>query len=190
MSLPTRRTGVRPWLRRMGSSARGRPVPRTFAAGGTSEPGGSAGGARGECGGAARCAAAEAGAEVTEGGVACGVGGGVSDAGAAHDGSAPQFGASVVYCGTPPAADRLSSVHATVLGFYGGTDARIALTVPGTDSAMRALGRTYDHTIFAGAAHGFLRAQTQRDGSIMQANLDATRQAWPATIAWFRKNLK
>lgn len=117
-------------------------------------------------------------------------GGGVSFAHAAHAGTSPQFGASVVYYGTPPSAGQLPNVHAPVLGLYGGTDARIALTVPGTDSAMKALGRTYEHTIFPGAAHGFLRAQTQDDGSIMQANLDATRQAWPATIAWFRKYLK
>jgi carboxymethylenebutenolidase len=117
-------------------------------------------------------------------------GGGVSFAHAAHAGTSPEFGASVVYYGTPPSADQLPNVHAPVLGLYGGTDARIALTVPGTDSAMKALGRTYEHTIFPGAAHGFLRAQTQDDGSIMQANLDATKQAWPATIAWFRKYLK
>ncbi len=117
-------------------------------------------------------------------------GGGISFAHAAHAGTSPQFGASVVYYGTPPSADQLPNVHAPVLGLYGGTDARIALTVPGTDSAMKALGRTYEHTIFAGAAHGFLRAQTQEDGSIMQANLDATKQAWPMTIAWFRKYLR
>jgi len=117
-------------------------------------------------------------------------GGGVSFAHAAHAGTSPQLGAAVVYYGVPPKADQLSNVHAPVLGLYGGTDARIALTVPGTDSAMKAFGRTYEHTIFPGAAHGFLRAQTQSDGSIMQANLDATRQAWPATIAWFRKYLK
>jgi len=117
-------------------------------------------------------------------------GGGVSFAHAAHAGTSPQFGAWVVYYGVPPKPDQLPNVHAPVLGLYGGTDARIALTVPGTDSAMNALGRTYEHTIFPGAAHGFLRAQTQTDGSIMKANLDATRQAWPATIAWFRKYLK
>jgi carboxymethylenebutenolidase len=117
-------------------------------------------------------------------------GGGVSFAHAAHAGTSPQFGAAVVYYGVPPKPDQLPNVHAPVLGLYGGTDARIALTVPGTDSAMKALGRTYEHTIFPGAAHGFLRAQTQTDGSIMKANLDATRQAWPATIAWFRKYLK
>jgi len=117
-------------------------------------------------------------------------GGGVSFAHAAHAGTSPQLGAAVVYYGVPPKPDQLPNVHAPVLGLYGGTDARIALTVPGTDSAMKALGRTYEHTIFPGAAHGFLRAQTQTDGSIMKANLDATRQAWPATIAWFRKYLK
>jgi carboxymethylenebutenolidase len=117
-------------------------------------------------------------------------GGGVSFAHAAHAGTSPQIGAAVVYYGVPPESDQLPNVHAPVLGLYGGTDARIALTVPGTDSAMKALGRTYEHTIFPGAAHGFLRAQTQTDGSIMRANLDATRQAWPATIAWFRKYLK
>lgn len=117
-------------------------------------------------------------------------GGGISFAHAAHAGTSPQFGASVVYYGTPPSVDQLPNVHAPVLGLYGGTDARIALTVPGADSAMKALGRTYEHTIFPGAAHGFLRAQTQPDGSIMQANLDATKQAWPMTIAWFRKYLR
>jgi carboxymethylenebutenolidase len=117
-------------------------------------------------------------------------GGGVSFAHDAHAGTSPQLGAAVVYYGVPPKPEQLPNVHAPVLGFYGGTDARIAVTVPGTDSALKALGRTYEHTIFPGAAHGFLRAQTQTDGSIMQANLDATRQAWPATIAWFRKYLK
>ncbi|MBA2686325.1 MAG: dienelactone hydrolase family protein [Gemmatimonadaceae bacterium] len=117
-------------------------------------------------------------------------GGGVSFAHAAHAGASKQLGASVVYYGTPPSADQLPNVHVPVLGLYGGTDARIALTVPPTDSAMKALGRTYEHTIFPGAAHGFLRAQTQDDGSIMQANLEATKAAWPATIAWFRKYLK
>jgi carboxymethylenebutenolidase len=117
-------------------------------------------------------------------------GGGVSFAHDAHAGTSKDFGASVVYYGVPPKPDQLPNVHAPVLGLYGGTDARIALTVPGTDSALKALGRTYEHTIFPGAAHGFLRAQTQADGSIMQANADATREAWPATIAWFKKYLK
>ena len=72
-----------------------------------------------------------------------------------------------------------------MLGLYGGNDQRVNATIPRADSAMKAMGRTYDHRIYEGAGHGFLRQQNGADG----ANLAATRQAWPATIAWFRQNL-
>jgi carboxymethylenebutenolidase len=109
-------------------------------------------------------------------------GGGISFAHAVHS---PSLGASVVYYGvSPPTAD-LASVHAPVLGLYGGSDARVDATIPPADSAMRALGRAYEHVIYAGAGHGFLRQQSGMDG----ANLAAARAGWPATVAWFRKYL-
>ncbi|MBW3535749.1 MAG: dienelactone hydrolase family protein, partial [Gemmatimonadetes bacterium] len=37
-----------------------------------------------------------------------------------------------------------------------------------------------------GAGHGFLRAQDGQDG----ANMAATRQAWPATVSFFRRHLE
>ena len=110
-------------------------------------------------------------------------GGGVSFAHAVH---APSLGASVVYYGTSPATASLESVRAPVLGLYGGSDARVDVTIPPADSALRALGRTYEHTIYPSAGHGFLRQQTGMDG----ANLAAARAAWPATVAWFRKYLE
>lgn len=110
-------------------------------------------------------------------------GGGTSFAHAVH---APGLGAAVVYYGTSPATDQLASVRAPVLGLYGGEDARVNATIPAADSAMRALGRTYETRIFDGAGHGFLRQQDGRDG----ANMAATRAAWPATVSWFRDNLK
>jgi carboxymethylenebutenolidase len=110
-------------------------------------------------------------------------GGGISFAHAVHS---PSLGASVVYYGvSPPTAD-LGSVRAPVLGLYGGSDARVDATIPPADSALRALGRTYQHTIYPGAGHGFLRQQTGMDG----ANLAAARAAWPATVGWFRKYLE
>lgn len=109
-------------------------------------------------------------------------GGGVSFAHAVHS---PQLGASVVYYGVSPKTTDLPSVRAPVLGLYGGNDARVDATIPPADSALRALGRTYVHNIYAGAGHGFLRQQTGMDG----ANMAATRQAWPATIVWFRTHL-
>jgi len=110
-------------------------------------------------------------------------GGGISFAHAVH---APSLGASVVYYGVSPATADLESVRAPVLGLYGGSDARVDATIPPADSALRRLGRTYEHTIYQGAGHGFLRQQSGMDG----ANLAATRAAWPATISWFRKYLE
>jgi carboxymethylenebutenolidase len=107
-------------------------------------------------------------------------GGGVSFAHATHS---PSLGASVVYYGVAPTTESLSMMRAPVLGLYGGNDARVDATIPAADSAIRALGKTYSHSVFDGAGHGFLRQQTGMNG----ANMKATQQAWPATIAWFRK---
>ena len=110
-------------------------------------------------------------------------GGGTSFAHAVHS---PNLGASVVYYGTSPKTPDLESVRAPVLGLYGGNDARVNATIAPADSALRAMGRTYVYSIYPGAGHGFLRQQTGMDG----ANMAATRAAWPATIAWFKKYLE
>jgi carboxymethylenebutenolidase len=109
-------------------------------------------------------------------------GGGISFLHAAH---APNLGASVVYYGVSPRRDQLQAVRAPVLGLYAGSDARVDATIPLADSVLLPLGRTYVHNIYDGAGHGYLRQQSGMTG----ANMAATRQAWPATIAWFRKYL-
>jgi carboxymethylenebutenolidase len=103
----------------------------------------------------------------------------------AHAVHAPGLGASVVYYGSSPEAAELASVKAPVLGLYGGEDARVNSTIPRADSALKALGRTYEHHEFAGAGHGFLRQQDGQNG----ANMQATREAWPKTVGWFKKHL-
>lgn len=95
------------------------------------------------------------------------------------------LGAAVVYYGTSPALASLPSVKVPVLGLYAGDDARVGATVPPADSAMRALGKSFQPHSFVGAGHGFLRQQDGKDG----ANLAATREAWPLTIQFFRTNL-
>ena len=110
-------------------------------------------------------------------------GGGVSFAHAVHS---PTLGASVVYYGVSPKTTDLPAVRAPVLGLYAGNDARVDATIPPADTALKALGRTYIYNIYPGAGHGFLRQQTGMDG----ANMNATKAAWPATIAWFRKYLE
>ena len=103
----------------------------------------------------------------------------------AHAVRVPELGAAVVYYGTSPAPEELRSVRAPVLGLYGGNDARVNMTVPPADSAMKALGKTFEYEMFEGAGHGFLRQQDGQDG----ANLAATRAAWPRTVEWFRRYL-
>ena len=111
-------------------------------------------------------------------------GGGVSFAHAVW--SPAGLGGAVVYYGTSPSPlGSLSAVRVPVLGLYAGDDARVGATVPPADSAMRALGKSFEPHTFAGAGHGFLRQQSGKDG----ANLSATRQAWPLTIAFFRRTL-
>jgi carboxymethylenebutenolidase len=110
-------------------------------------------------------------------------GGAVAFAHAAH---APSLSAAVAYYGTSPETEMLPKVQAPVLGLYGENDARVNVTIAPADSAMRALGKTYEHEIYPGAGHGFLRAQDGQDG----ANLSATRAAWPRTLEWFRTHLR
>ena len=102
-----------------------------------------------------------------------------------HAVHAPTLGAAVVYYGVSPPSDQLTAVKAPVLGLYGGNDARVNNTIPAADSTMKKLGKTYEHHIFEGAGHGFLRAQEGANG----ANMTASQQAWPKTVEFFKKHL-
>ena len=103
-----------------------------------------------------------------------------------HAVHSPTLAAGVAYYGAAPEPVRLTTVRAPVLGLYGENDARVNATIAPTDSAMRAMGKTYQAQIFPAAGHGFLRQQDAASG----ANLQATRRAWPATLAWFRRYLE
>jgi CubicO group peptidase (beta-lactamase class C family) len=111
-------------------------------------------------------------------------GGGQSFAYAAEQ---PALNAAVVYYGTSPSDPAaLARIQAPVLGLYGGDDARVNTTIPPAEAEMKRLGKTYEPNVYEGAGHGFLRQQDGREG----ANLRATRQAWPRTIAFLRKGLE
>lgn len=110
-------------------------------------------------------------------------GGGRSFGYAVHQ---PALGAAVVYYGTGPEdLASLARVKAPVLGLYGGDDARVDATIAPVAAEMKKLGKPYETEIYDGAGHGFLRAQSGRDG----ANLRATQKAWPRTLAFLRQHL-
>ena len=98
----------------------------------------------------------------------------------------PDLRAAAVYYGTPPAEDAMARIRAPVFGFYGGDDARVTSTVEPARASMQRLGKRYEPHVYDGAGHGFLRDQAGRNG----ANLRAAQQAWPATVAFLRENLR
>jgi carboxymethylenebutenolidase len=103
----------------------------------------------------------------------------------AHAVTSADVDAVVVYYGTSPPNDQLAAVRAPVLGLYGGEDARVNATIAPAESTLKALGRSYEPIVLPGAGHGFLRAQEGQNG----ANMNATKQAWPRTIQFFRRHL-
>lgn len=110
-------------------------------------------------------------------------GGGQSFAFAAHN---SELNAAVVYYGTPPSDDDMKNIFCPVAGFYGGSDNRVTSTVAPTTEKMKKLDKLYLPHVYQGAGHGFLRQQDGQDG----ANKKACEQAWPETLAFFKKHLK
>jgi carboxymethylenebutenolidase len=98
----------------------------------------------------------------------------------------PRLEAAVIYYGNSP-VDTVDYhlIEAPVLGLYGGDDERVNATIAVAEREMSLLGRRYEAQVFAGAGHGFLRAQAARDG----ANRVASEQAWRRTIEFLRQNL-
>ena len=96
----------------------------------------------------------------------------------------PLLQAAVVYYGSSPVetAD-YHLVGAPVLGLYGGDDERVNATIPIAEREMARYGKQFETEIFAGAGHGFLRAQEGRQG----ANREASLQAWRRTIEFLRR---
>jgi len=118
----------------------------------------------------------------------------------AINGGVAGFSGGVAYYGLPymngavPNGDSLAKITKPVMLLSGAKDQRIGAAMPAVDSAMRALHKNYAATNYGGAIHGFLRAQddpkAQRDPEEEQANLAATKDAWPKTVTFLRANLK
>lgn len=95
----------------------------------------------------------------------------------------PSLDGAVVYYGSSPDSASLQKLAAPVLGLYGEDDARVVATVEPAKRVLAAREASFETHLYAGAGHGFLRQQDQREG----ANLAASRQAWERTIAFLRE---
>jgi len=117
----------------------------------------------------------------------------------AVNGGIPGYSGGVAFYGLPymtngvPNRDSLAKINKPVMMFNGAKDTRTGAPMPAVDSAMKALNKWYYSKDFPGAIHGFLRAQDDprptRDEAEEQANLAATKEAWPQTVDFLKKNL-
>jgi carboxymethylenebutenolidase len=97
----------------------------------------------------------------------------------------PELAAVVVYYGPNPAdLDSVANISGPVLGIYGEEDPRITVNVPELDAAMQENGKTFEHEVYAGAAHAFFNDTGQR------YHEESARDAWTLTLAFLQQNLK
>jgi carboxymethylenebutenolidase len=119
------------------------------------------------------------------------------------------YSGGVAFYGVPQTAqgalkDSLQKIKTPIMLLSGSKDARIGAAMPAIDSTMKALNKWYYGKNYEGAIHGFLRAQddpraprqsanaseTQADVDAERAaNLAATKDAWPRTVDFLKKNL-
>ena len=82
----------------------------------------------------------------------------------------------VFYGSGPTAAPDIARINAPVYGFYGGNDARINMTLPGTTDLMKAASKKYEPVTYEGAGHGFMKGGD--DPAANAANKKAMEDSW------------
>ena len=82
----------------------------------------------------------------------------------------------VFYGSGPTAAADIAKITAPVYGFYGGNDARINMTIPGSTELMKTATKKYEPVTYEGAGHGFMRAGDDPAGN--EANKKAREDSW------------
>lgn len=85
--------------------------------------------------------------------------------------------AALVFYGTGPTdTTAYADIDVPVFGFYGGADERVNATIPDSEAAMTAAGKTYDYVVYDGAGHAFMRSGEDPTGD--PANVSARNAAW------------
>ncbi len=95
----------------------------------------------------------------------------------------PELGGAVIFYGQAPPADELPRLRCPVLGFYGGTDQRLAGQLPAFAEAMAGAGKKFEHHVYPQAGHAFFN-----DGR-PSYDVAASRDAFARTLAFLRDTL-
>jgi len=83
-----------------------------------------------------------------------------------------------VFYGFPPPTNGIPNIQCPIYGFYGENDARVTLTVPPGQEAMKRAGKIFEPVIYSGAGHGFMAHGEPEYPPATPANRQARDQAW------------
>ncbi|HEY5285849.1 MAG TPA: dienelactone hydrolase family protein [Solirubrobacteraceae bacterium] len=95
----------------------------------------------------------------------------------------PRLSAAVVYYGSSPEEERVSSIHCPLRGFYGQDDPRIVGGLPAFDAALGACGADHELRIYPDTGHAFF------NDTRPSYRPEAARDAWSRTLAFFAQTL-
>ncbi|HXE58377.1 MAG TPA: dienelactone hydrolase family protein [Gemmatimonadales bacterium] len=95
----------------------------------------------------------------------------------------PTLEAAVVCYGSAPDSAALARIRAPVLGVYGEDDARINADLDRVTRQMQALGKRFEHDIYPGTGHGFLKPGRRGSDGPQAA------RAWDRVLGFFRTHL-
>lgn len=95
----------------------------------------------------------------------------------------PAVRAAVPFYGLPAAAADVPKIEAAVLAIYAGRDERINATIPATEAAMRAAGKTLRKVVYPDTEHAFHNDTGSRYDAA------AAKAAWDETLAWLARYL-
>ena len=95
----------------------------------------------------------------------------------------PRLRAAVVCYGSAPDSAAMGRIQASVLGVYGENDARINAALPDVEARMKALGKRFEHDVYPGTGHGFLKPGRQGNDT------DQPDKAWTRILGFFKAEL-
>ncbi len=108
------------------------------------------------------------------------MGGGLSARLACAD---PKLGASVIYYGNAPPANRVATIACPVLGLYGGLDTRVNAGLAEFTAAMQQHGKRFEPHVYEGAKHAFF------NDTRPSYDARASRDAFARTLEFLRREL-
>ncbi len=99
--------------------------------------------------------------------------------------NATDLSAAVPYYGSPPSAEDVPKIKASMMMHYAGEDERINSRIPEFEAALKKASIEYKTFIYEGAQHAF-----NNDSNPERYHEEAAKLAWKRTIGFFREKLK